>query len=503
MRVSGLSGTVVSVLAQDLESLVEIAREQVPFADVIELRLDHCWRHQIRGPLKRAIARVGRPILVALNGPEAFGAFTQSDEDRMDVLDVADEAGASFVDVPWFSTDPRRFRARRVLSRHMTDGTPADLLALLAELEVRARPDDMLKLVTHARCAEDALRMLLLSRQRADAGRPIVAFASGAPGSFSRVLAPIAGSLATYAAPMRGSGTATAPGQIPADELRAAWPVRGASRSTRILGVAGRPVGHSLSPLVHGAGLRALDLDAVYVAFEPHDFETFLGLAHELGVHGLSVTMPFKADAARLATRRDDAVESCGAANTLVRTDEGWSASNTDATAVRVCVGRALCKRDRKMAGSTAIVIGTGGAARAALHGLRGADLVVAGRDRAKCEELARAFGARAIDPAQIAATPHDVLVHTTPLGSKLHADDCPVPPDALRNGSIVLDAVYRPADTPLLRAARAAGAVTIPGAEWFLEQALAQFCAFTAAEPPVEAMRAVLTSALAAEESP
>ncbi len=500
---SGLSGTVVSVLAQDVESLVEIAREQVPFADVIELRLDHCWRHSLRGPLKRAIARLERPILVAINGPEAFGAFTETDEDRFDVLEHADAAGARFIDVPWFSTDRRGFqRARRVLSRHLTDGTPGDLAAVLAELELRARPEDTLKLVTQARCAEDALRLLILCRRRAAAGRPIVAFSSGPLGSFSRILAPIAGSLATYAAPIRGSGTATAPGQIPADELRAAWPSSGPRHSTRILGVVGRPVGHSLSPLVQGAGLRALGLDAVYVAFEPADLANFLALAKELGVHGLSVTMPFKAEAAQLAKERDASVEACGAANTLVWIGDGWSATNTDATAVRTCVGRSLCTQDRKLAGTTAIVIGTGGAARAALYGLRGAELIVAGRDAQKTASLARAFGARACEPAQIATIAHDVLVHTTPLGSKLHPDICPIAPDALRKGSIVLDAVYRPADTPLLRAARAAGAVAIPGADWFLEQALAQFRAFTAAEPPVDAMRAALTSALTAEDT-
>jgi shikimate dehydrogenase len=185
-----------------------------------------------------------------------------------------------------------------------------------------------------------------------------------------------------------------------------------------------------------------------------------------------------------------------------VWTGDGWSATNTDATAVRTCVGRALCAQDRKLAGSTAVVVGTGGAARAALHGLRGANLVVAGRDAQKTAELARAFGARACEPAQIGAIAHDVLVHATPLGSKTHPDVCPVPADALRARSIVLDAVYRPADTPLLRAARAAGAVAIPGAEWFLEQALAQFRAFTGQEPPADAMRSALTSALAAEDT-
>lgn len=489
---------VVSNRAPTLAELVERARSQVEHADVLELRLDDCAGASTV-ELAGAIRSLPRPVLVAVNGPEAFGAYAGTDAERLALLRRASDAGAAWIDVPWtLARELGPVRARRVVSRHVLDGTPADLEGCLAEVEGACVPSDRVKLVTRALRAEDGLRVLLLARDRARAGRPIAAFASGDPGGFTRVLAPTCGSLATYAAPTRASGgAATAPGQLAVDALRAAWPAHGASASTRVLGVVGRPVGASLSPRLHGAALRASGVDATYVAFEPDDFAAFLAPATELGVHGLSVTMPFKEDAARLATTRDESVVACGAANTLVRSGGGWHATNTDASAVRACVGRALCDAGRKVADIAAVVVGTGGAARAALHGLRGADLVVAGRDAEKRERLAREFGARSCAIDALHAVRHDVLVNTTPLGSRAHPRELAVPRTALRAGSIVLDAVYRPIETPLVLAARAIGARVVEGRAWFLEQAIAQFRAFTGVDAPIDAMRAELDRAL------
>lgn len=493
---------VISNLAGRLAELVESARAQAEFADLLELRLDACARSS-ESDMRTAFASLSKPVLVAVNGAEAFGTFAGTDDERIEVLVRAESAGAAWIDVPWTlarkhaTRSPRR--ARRVVSRHVLDTTPDDLERVLAEVEREAEPGDRIKLVTHARCAEDGLRVVQLSQERSRAGRPIVAFASGVAGSFTRVLAPVCGSLATYAAPARGTGGApTAPGQIEADVLRAMWPSNGASAKTRILGVVGRPVGASWSPRMHGAALWSAHVDAVYTAFEPANFEAFLARCAEIGVHGLSVTMPFKLDAARLATTRDAAVDACGAANTLVRTDVGWHATNTDASAVRTCIGRALCDCDRKLSDVVAVVVGTGGAARAALHGLRGSQLVVAGRDTAKFEALAHEFEAESCAIEQLDEVPHDVLVNTTPVGSRAQPGECAVPPRALRSGSIVLDAVYRPSETPLVLAARGIGAHAIEGREWFLEQALAQFRAFTEVDAPTDAMRAELDNLLA-----
>ncbi len=490
---------VVSILAGDVAGLAAAARSQAPQADVIELRLDACAGIG-RSRLAELFAGVGRPVLAAVNGPEAFGTFAGDDAARIRALHDAADAGAAWIDVPWTlarQLGPVRAPARRCVSRHVLDGTPRDLAALVAETESVLLPGDRLKIVTHAACAEDGVRVLLAVAERARAGAPIVGFASGAAGAFTRVLAPVFGSLATYAAPARGTGAPTAPGQVPVDELRASWPARGPDSATRVFAVLGRPVGHSLSPRVHGAGLRVLGLDAVYVAMEPASIAGVLELCADPRFCGFSVTMPFKSEAARLSIDADEGVRACGAANTLLRTPFGWRALNTDATAVRECVAAALQQAGRGIDDARAVVVGTGGAARAALHGLAGARCFVAGRDAAKREELARAFGATACALGDVGRIEYDVLVHTTPLGSRAHADMLPVAAGALRRGAVVLDAVYLPRETPLLRAARAAGARTVGGADWFLRQACGQFRAFTGHAAPVAVMEAELERAL------
>ncbi|MBL8860525.1 MAG: type I 3-dehydroquinate dehydratase [Planctomycetes bacterium] len=488
---------VVSNRAATLEALAARARAQADHADVLELRLDDC-APATEPELRATFAGLGRPLLAAVNGPEAFGSFSGTDEERLALLACAERAGADSIDVPW-SLAPRlaSTRARRVVSRHVLEGTPEDLSAVLGELERAARPGDRLKLVTHATCAEDGLRVLALARERARAGHPIVAFASGAAGAFTRILAPIHGSLATYAAPAGAPAAATAPGQIPADVLRAAWPAGGASPRTRVFAVLGRPIAHSLSPRLHGAALRAAGLDAVYVACEPESLERFLGLC-DASWGGFGVTMPFKAEAARLATERDADVEACGAANTLVRTARGWRAANTDVGAIRAAVLAGLERVGKPLARAHVVVLGTGGAARAALHALRPARArTVAGRDTARREALAHAMACGACALAEVGREPYDVLVHTTPLGSRAQAGELPLAASQLQAGAVVLDAVYDPVRTPLLRAAAAAGAVPLGGDEWFLRQASAQFRHLTGSEPDAQLMARELALAL------
>ncbi len=245
---------VVSNLAGSLDALVAAARVEAAHADVLELRLDACAGAS-EAELRQSFASLPRPVLAAANGSEAYGTFAGTDAERLALLARAEAAGADWVDVPWTlarehaarsagESRSRGPRARRVVSRHVLDGTPAGLESILAEVEREVAPGDRIKLVTHARCAEDGLRVLRLAQQRARAGRPIAAFASGLAGSFTRALAPVCGSLATYAGLLARAAAARLPRATEADALRAMWPANGASTSTRILGVAGlaRPV---------------------------------------------------------------------------------------------------------------------------------------------------------------------------------------------------------------------------------------------------------------------
>ncbi|HKE02311.1 MAG TPA: type I 3-dehydroquinate dehydratase, partial [Planctomycetota bacterium] len=332
-------------------------------------------------------------------------------------------------------------------------------------------------------------------------GGRVIAFATGRAAMVSRLLAVAAGSPLVYAA--TAAGRETAPGQPALAELRAALPPRSGGAGTAVFAVVGRPVAHSISPPVHSAALRVLGLDAMFLAFEPDDFGGLLDLVTPLPfVRGLAVTAPFKEDALKRSDRADDATRGMAAANTLIRADGGWRAANTDADGAADAIEAGL---GAKLVGRAVLVVGTGGAARAVAAGVRrrGARLRVAGRNRARAEALARRFGGDAVGLDEIAGAEHDVLVHATPVGQWPGPDESVVPAEAVRAGSLVVDAVVRPVETRLAAIARERGARFVPGVEWFLRQAARQLHAFTGMEPPEPVMRAAALEALKREPKP
>ena len=508
---------VVSHIADDFDSLARQALRQAPLADLIELRLDRIG-HPGLDALTRFMAESPKPVIVTVHGAEAFGSFEGSVDERLALLEDAGRAGAAFVDIDWtLSLELGEFEGKchRIVSRHDVEGTPEDLDAFDEDVRAVMYEGDVIKLVTHASRTEDGLEVLRFLR-RARGG--LVAFCSGAAGSFTRVLAPIFGSPFTYAAPAdlpgMPAGEGTAPGQWRVNDLLACMPPGGLTPETAIFGVVGRPIGHSVSPRVHGMALKNAQLDAVYVAFEPEEWSAFIELADDENFRGFSVTAPFKEQAFEHAAIRDDACERLGAANTLLRDGARWRGYNTDAGAVRETLERAFVVHGREpgrpvtASAAKTLVLGTGGAARSVLGALQeiGGEHAVAGRDRAKAAKLAEAFRCEVVDWDRIGEFPYDALIHCTPLGTagRPQAEsELPIPAEALRPNTLVLDAVYRPLRTPLLELARSKGCTPVPGAEWFVRQAMSQFGLFTHQDPDESLMRAAFEHALGLGEAP
>ena len=261
----------------------------------------------------------------------------------------------------------------------------------------------------------------------------------------------------------------------------------------------GNPARHSLSPHLHSALFRAHAIDAVYVALEPESLTTLLDLAVDPRFRGFSITAPFKSHAFRAASRKDDVSAATTAANTLLRHGEAWHAYNTDAGAVRATLEDAC----GSLAGLRVAIVGSGGAALAALVAVMeaGARVTLATRDARAAHDLAARVGCDACPIAELASRDIDVLVNCTPAGSLADPGAMPVAPSVLRAGLVALDAVYRPARTPLLVEAEHRGARAIGGGEWFVRQALAQFRLFTGHEPDPHVARAAFERALAEAE--
>jgi 3-dehydroquinate dehydratase/shikimate dehydrogenase len=502
---------VVSHLADSFDALVTQVRQQEALADLIEVRLDRIG-HPGKARLAELFRAVKKPVIVACHGTEAFGEADRDPDELCDLLHDCATAGARFVDVDWrlaLELGEVPAPCHRIVSRHELAGTPEDLGAVHEEVAAVLGEGDVTKIVTHAESCEDGLRLLRWLRTT----KGVIGFCSGTAGRFTRLLAPIFGSPFTYCAPAAFPGQParpTAPGQWPVNDLVAAAPPGGLNQGTAILGVVGRPIGHSLSPRVQGLALKAARLDAVFVALEPATLGGLLALADDENWRGFAVTAPFKEEALASAVRADEAATRTGAANTLLRERDGWRAANTDVAAVRETLASALHLHARRQAGAPrelararVLVLGAGGAARAAVWAARAleAEVVVAGRTRARAEAVAGALGARAVGWDEIPNVDHDVLVHTTPVGTGRDPgaeDALPIPAGWIRPGTLVLDAVYRPIRTALLAAASARDCTAVPGAEWFVRQAEAQFRLFTHGEPDVELMRHTLETALA-----
>ena len=268
-----------------------------------------------------------------------------------------------------------------------------------------------------------------------------------------------------------------------------------------VYGLIGNPVGHSLSPPMHEAGYEQLGLDARYVTFEPPKDAGAQAVesAATLGVRGLNVTIPFKQDVLA-AVDPDPLAERIGAVNTVDFAGDSPTGHNTDATGLL----RAFEHHDVTLSGR-AVVIGAGGAGRAAAFALadEGMSVSVVNRTVERAEALAKAV----TDATDVVASAHgldgltdllpdaDVLVNATSVG--MNENRSPAPADTLHADLAVLDAVYTPVETRLLSDADAAGATTVDGAWMLLYQGVEAFERWTGHDAPVEVMNDALRAEL------
>ncbi len=263
---------------------------------------------------------------------------------------------------------------------------------------------------------------------------------------------------------------------------------------TALCGVVLHPAGHTRSPAMHNAAFRSLGIDAAYLAFDvpPERLAAALAGARALGIRQLAVSLPHKEAVIPLLDEVDGQARRIGAVNTVTRRGERLCGANTD----WIGAVRAL-ERETPLSGRRAVVLGAGGSARALVFGLRerGAHVTVLNRTVARAETLATELSAEGAGPLDaLGSTPHDVLVNTTSVG--LGSDASPVPADAIAPDCVVLDAVYDPEQTRLLRDAAARGARTVPGKWMLVYQAAEQLRLWTGAEPPVEVMAAAFDAA-------
>ncbi len=485
---------------------VEMSK-QVRFAlkqtTTVELRLDWLDSDAERARFLSWL-RKGQPrkatFLATCRRREGGGEFAGSVERELYWLMQARAAGCQWCDL--------EVETMRKLSRQSVREYPVPPRVLLSVHDFKRTPDlariikssahngvDALKIAAQSRSIHDSVRLLHMARS----SKNLVAVPMGEAGLPARILALREGSALVYA-PV---AEATAPGQVSLDEMKHLYRAHALTRRTRVYGVIGDPVGHSLSPLLHNTGFVTRGVDSVYLPFLVRQLGDFLAAVPEFGLRGFSVTLPHKQAILKHLRECEPLAADIGAVNTVVvRSDGSLYGCNTDYVGVLRALEKKLEKKLR-IKGSRALIFGAGGSARAAAFALSraGAFVGICARRKKAAKALARAVGGEVVPRRALRAEFFDAILNATPVGMHPHGGISPLAPGEL-HCRVVMDLIYRPQRTQLLKLAAKKGIATISGVEMFLAQGIAQWEIWTQKRAPEAPMRRAVLSALRAEEN-
>ncbi|HYU44997.1 MAG TPA: shikimate dehydrogenase [Terriglobales bacterium] len=487
----------LALSAQSAEDMFDTAESMVRDNPFLEFRLDYLKQPIAALPKVRRFLETHQNVtaIATCRRVHNGGKFKGSLASQLDVLAKANAAGCQIVDIELESalkTKPEmlarlRSRAGLILSFHDFRATRNLGNTLEKMLKV---PADFYKVVSTATKLSDNVAMMKFLEIESEKNA-LIGLCMGEQGIISRVLSVRAGSVFTFGAV--SAVQKTAPGQVSAQQLRSIYRIEQVDAATRVYGVAGDPIEQSLSPIIMNTALRRENVNAVYLALHAKTLKDLVYCLREIPLHGLSITMPYKRAILECLDNTDAHTSKIGACNTVVRGQEGkLYGFNTDTAGVVRPLEQRL-----SLEGAKVLVVGAGGAGRAAVFGVkeRGADVWVLNRSSAKAQKLARQARARTIKRADLRKIAFDVIINATPVGMG-NTRDCPLKDDEIQ-ARVVFDMVYDPVETHLLQVARSKGFAVVAGVEMFVHQAARQFEIWTGKPAPAGDMLRAVTAAL------
>ncbi len=500
----------------------EIALAGEAGADMVELRID---AQMDANHVQEVVRSSTLPCIVTCRPIWEGGQSELDDHDRGLLLKAAAAAGASYIDVEWETAQRQSTAIREAIAERSALGNQAQLI--FSSHHFRGRPirlnnlvsnlnnyfGDISKIVWTARTVRDNLEAFEILQNKQ---KPTIALCMGEAGLISRVLAKKFGAFLTFASLDTGGGTA--PGQIPVTDMKRLYRWDAINANTKVYGVVGNPIVHSMSPAIHNAAFEHVGHDGVYLPLLVESgYESFKAFMESFlnfdGLHlrGLSITIPHKENALHYLQEKSAEIEplarQIGAVNTIVIDgDKKLHGFSTDYAAILDTITDALGINRTDLAGYRVGVIGAGGTGRTAVAALAncGATVVVYNRTRDRADALASEFNGKT---GKVVAAPMEKLcdsccqiyVNATSVGMFPLVDQTPwgKTPPTLDDKTLVFDTVYNPMQTKLLRESAAAGAKTVGGVEMFVRQAAGQFFAWTAKPAPLNIMRNVVENRL------
>jgi len=487
---SRLTKVCVAIIGTTAAEMIEKASAVVKESPFLEFRLDYLEKPLAAMPrFKQFFEENTAATAIATCRRAALGGkFQGSIAAEVEVLAKAAASGFQLADIELETVESlkkadflqfRETGIALIISHHDFAATK-DLDGIYAR--IAPYNPDFFKIVPTAKALVDNVTLIRFLERMNDHTN-LIGICMGDAGIISRVLGVRAGSAFTFAAATPGEETG--PGQIAARTLLETYRIDHVDAATKVYGVAGNPIRSSLSPIMMNTAFRRETVNAVYLALQTTKLSDLLKLVTEIPIQGVSITMPLKEEILPHLQQTDALSAKIGAVNTIRLLDGKLYGFNTDVAGIILPLEKRLSLRGAKV-----LVLGAGGAARAAVFGLRdkGAEVFILNRTPETAQKLARQSGSKTIKKDAVSKTAFDVILNATPVGmagnktaSLLEAKDL--------NCKLVFDLVYNPLETPLIHMARKMGIPFITGIEMFIQQGARQFEIFTGKPAPEEEM--------------
>jgi 3-dehydroquinate dehydratase / shikimate dehydrogenase len=481
----------VAITGEDAGEMLDKAESAVREVQFLEFRLDYLAKPETAISKIKQLYEL-RPDVITIatcRRVQGGGRFKGTVAAQTEILAKAAAAGCQIVDLELESAEAmkaselEKFRSNLtafLISSH--DFKATKKLEETFERMKRFNPD-FYKLVTTATNLRDNVTMKKFLQSTSD-HHFVIGLCMGEQGIISRVLGVRAGSVFTFGAANRGEETG--PGQVTMRELRDVYRIENVDAVTRVYGVAGDPVSHSLSPFTMNTGFRRENVHAVFLPLPSRGLDDLMACVREIPIHGMAVTMPYKQEIVQHLDNSDVVTQQTGACNTVVRGQDGkLYGFNTDVAGIVTPLEEHIA-----LQGAKVLVLGAGGAARAAIYGVkqRGADVYILNRTPQTAQALARKMSAKTIKRSDLAKMDFDVIINATPVGMG-NPKVSPLDEKELK-AKIIFDLVYNPYETKLLSMARAQNLIAISGVEMFVHQGARQFEIWTGKPAPIDEMR-------------
>ncbi|XP_022723002.1 bifunctional 3-dehydroquinate dehydratase/shikimate dehydrogenase, chloroplastic isoform X1 [Durio zibethinus] len=500
------------IMADSIDKMVtDMAKAKDSTADLVEIRLDCLKSFNPYEDLKVLIKECPLPTLFTYRPVWEGGEYDGDEKERLDVLRLAMELGADYIDVELKvahdfiksinGKKPKKIKV--IVSSHNYQNTPSvEELGNLV-VKIQSTGADIVKIATTALEITDVAHIFQIT---VDSQVPIIGIVMGDRGLISRILCAKFGGYLTFGT--LEAGVVSAPGQPTIEDLLNLYNFRQLGPDTKVYGVIGKPVGHSKSPMLYNEAFKSAGFNGVYVHLLVDDLSKFFQTYSSTDFAGFSCTIPHKEAAVKCCDEVDPVAKSIGAVNCIIRSqsDGKLFGYNTDYVGAISAIEDGLRARynisgiaDLPLAGKLFVVIGAGGAGKALAYGAKqkGARVVIANRTYERAKEHADIIGGDALSLADLVRFhPEEgmILANTTSVGMQPNIDETPIPKDVLKYYSLVFDAIYTPKITRLLREAEESGATIVSGLEMFIRQAYEQFERFTGLPAPKEQFRKTMS---------